>query len=141
MSTRGIIAYRTQRGWSGRYCHWDNYPSHIVPTLGEIVARDGVLLAIKTLITDTGSWSVINPHTTDTESNAWIEGYGVKHLDTDSNNPSAMYTQDDTDFSWCEWLYIIHKDHLEVRKIYADNEPTTFHSSHSWDSISGVLAQ
>ena len=147
MATRGIVAHSLSESantWQGRYSHWDNYPERMTYVLGELVARDGVDKVIKTLITDTASWSQIEPMAKSGtpnlyEDKALIEGYGYAHTDVELDDPSALFTNDDTEFAWCDYVYIIHHDYLEVRTIVRDEktsllttEPLTFHA---WDTI------
>jgi hypothetical protein len=112
--------------------------------LGELVARDGVDKVIKTLITDTASWSQVEPMAKSGEPSlyedkALIEGYGYAHTDIELDDPYALFTDTDTDFAWCDYVYIIHHDYLEVRTIVRDEtthllttEPL---SRHAWDTI------
>jgi len=42
------------------------------------------------------------------------------------------------ELAWCEWLYIIHDDRLEVRRITKDengNDVAIFEKAHPWESI------
>jgi len=138
MATRGIVARATSEGWEGRYSHWDNYPQRMVYVLGELVARDGVDKVIQTIITDHPSWSQIEPLAKSGqeslyEPNQLVEGYGYIHTDV-TVEESDLFTHNDTEFAWCEWLYIIHPDRLEVHAITADDK-TDLVSSHTWESI------
>lgn len=142
MATRGIVARATNEGWEGRYTHWDNYPQRMIYALGEIVARDGVDKAIQTLITDTPSWSQIEPLAKSGvpnlyEQHALVEGYGYAHTDT-TLEESDLFTHTDTELAWAEWLYIIHETMLEVRRIDKDengNDIAIPHTSFTWESI------
>ena len=142
MATRGIVARATNEGWEGRYTHWDNYPERMVYVLGELVARDGVGKVVQTLITDTPSWSQIEPLTKSGvpnlyEQHALVEGYGYAHTDVTLED-SDLFTQNDTELAWAEWLYIIHDTMLEVRRIdRAENghDVTVYHNAFPWESI------
>jgi hypothetical protein len=144
MSTRGIVAHATTNGWRGRYVHWDNYPERMVYALGELIERDGRATVVNTICYEQPSWSQIEPMAKRGEANLYeqhllVEGYGYAHTDIELADPSAWFTQDDTDLAWCAYLYIIHEDYLEVREIRKDTETgldtTTAHSVHQWDTI------
>jgi hypothetical protein len=142
MATRGIVARATNGGWEGRYTHWDNYPERMVYVLGELVARDGVDKVIQTIITETPSWSQIEPLAKSGEASLYevsqlVEGYGYKHTDVTLED-SDLFTHNDTELAWAEWLYIIHETTLEVRRITRDengNDVTYHHTSFPWESI------
>ena len=71
MATRSIIAVWGSEGyeiepnikvtstheWFGRYCHWDGYPSHMIPALQAVIAQFGVAEAKSRLMST--SWSSI----------------------------------------------------------------------------------
>jgi hypothetical protein len=152
MATRGIIAHATNNGWRGRYVHWDNYPERIIHALGELVERDGRAVVVNTLCYEHPSWSQIEPLAKRGEPNLYeqhllVEGYGYVHTDIELNDPSAWFTHEDKDLAWCDYLYIIHEDYLEVRTISRDTETSTditsAHSTHAWWSIAmkGITAQ
>jgi hypothetical protein len=142
MATRGIVARATNEGWEGRYTHWDNYPERMVYVLGELVARDGVDKVVQTLITDNPSWSQIEPLAKSGvpslyEVNQLVEGYGYIHTDV-TVEESDLFTQNDTELAWAEWLYIIHETMLEVRRIDRDengNDVTVYHNAFPWATI------
>jgi hypothetical protein len=114
----------------------------MVYVLGELVARDGVGKVVQTLITDTPSWSQIEPLTKSGvpnlyEQHALVEGYGYAHTDVTLED-SDLFTQNDTELAWAEWLYIIHDTMLEVRRIdRAENghDVTVYHNAFPWESI------
>lgn len=147
MATRGIVAKATKNGWEGRYCHWDNYPERMTYALGALVARDGVDKVIQTLITDTASWSQIEPLAKSGtpnlyEDKALVEGYGYAHTDIALDDDGALFTHKDTELAWCAYLYIIHETHLEVRRIEHDekgNDVTIFEKSYPWENIAIVV--
>lgn len=142
MATRGIVAIATNEGWKGRYSHWDNYPSRMVAVLGELVQRDGLEKVQQTLILENASWSQIEPLAKSGENSLYeqhkcVEGYGYAHTDIEVLEDS-YFTHEDTELAWCEWLYIIHADILEVRRIEKDengNDVAIYENAFSWDSI------
>lgn len=138
MATRGIIAHATENGWQGRYSHWDNYPEHIVGSLALLVMRDGVEKVVETLITNNASWSSIDPFASEENGHALVLGYGHAHTDVTVEDTATMFTHTDTELAWAEWLYIIHTDILEVRRIERDmngNDVTVYQNAYTWDSI------
>lgn len=64
MSTRSVIARKTQEGFRGVYHHWDGYPSGLGKTLFEVRNRfyqGDTKRMLKYLIDDhSGGWSTIN---------------------------------------------------------------------------------
>jgi hypothetical protein len=79
MATRSIIAVWGSEGyeiepnikvtstheWFGRYCHWDGYPSHMIPALQAIIAKFGVAEAKRRIMST--SWSSIGIDPVDLE--------------------------------------------------------------------------
>lgn len=148
MATRGIVAVSTAtdngKTWKGRYSHWDNYPERMVSVLGSLVARDGIDKVVSTLIDSHASWSSIDAGQTlehanelDYSPEAVVVGYGVTHLDIQKDDPSSMFTDADDELAWAEWLYIIHPDILEVRRIDTvdGRNVTVYHNAFPWESI------
>ena len=144
MATRGIVAHATANGWRGRYVHWDNYPQRIVEVLGELVARDGRSAVAHKLCYEYASWSSLDPRASKNNENSLyeqhetVEGYGYAHTDTELTDPSAWFTQDDTDLAWCDYLYVIHETLLEVRRIARNDKGedfTVYENSFPWESI------
>lgn len=130
MGTRSIIAVVGNEGavingtefklssknWYGRYCHYDGYPSHMVPTLQAIIKKYGVAEAKSKLLAN--SWSVLglkegkptNFETTDEIGE--FSGY--------KNDPFLIQGSDD----WgTEYLYIINDNgNIDVKTPDMDND-------------------
>ena len=51
--------------WFGRYCHWDGYPEHMIPTLQAIITKHGVAEAKRRIMFT--SWSSIGIDPVDLE--------------------------------------------------------------------------
>lgn len=140
MATRGIIAVQRANGWRGRYVHWDNYPERIVPIIGRLVERDGATKVVETLINNNQSWSSINDTQTKyaepyeaLENDSVVEGYGTIHTDLEPDDPSAWFTEADTELAWAEWVYVIRQHGVEVLKVVKQDgkdivEPSNFHA-------------
>lgn len=145
MATRGIIAVQRASGWRGRYVHWDNYPERIVPIIGRLVERDGATQVVTTLINDNQSWSVLDdaqkPYSEEDKEMAYaegaIEGYGVIHTDMTPNDPSAWFTEDDTELAWAEWVYVIRDFGVEVLKVTREDgvDVAKPDALHLWEEI------
>ena len=112
MSTRSVVAYRTEEGWRGRYIHFDGYPDYMNGALSEIVKRDGYEKAKAVLCDEHRSWSQVDPNvqTKATEMlgdrGEYVDGYGVAYTDEpddywySSDNPEALYP-------WIEYIHIL----------------------------------
>ena len=62
MGTRSVVAIPDGTSWRGRYVHWDGYPEGRIPVLRALVARDGLEVVIKTIITGPHyGWSHLDP--------------------------------------------------------------------------------
>ena len=144
MATRGIIAVQRADGWRGRYAHWDNYPERIVPTIARLVERDGKVKVVETLINNNQSWSTIDDaqakHTDplyEGENDSVVEGYGIIHTDLEPNDPSAWFTDEDTELAWAEWVYVIRHSGVEVMKVVKQdgNDVAIPDQFHLWEEI------
>lgn len=144
MGTRSVIAvpYRTKTGWRGRYCHWDGYPSGVGQSLFQIVRRDGIKQARKTLTSTWCGWSQINPEQKEDDLSpgyddgrfAAVEGYGVAFTTTKLDIfGEKAYQQarrgdwirfDGDDDAGTEWAYVLDDDRMWVhRRIHHDGTP------------------
>lgn len=129
MGTRSIIAVVGHEGavingtefklssnnWYGRYCHYDGYPSHMVPTLQAIIKKYGVAEAKSKLLAN--SWTVLglkegSPMDFDTTDEIG------EHSDY-NNDPFLLQGSDD----WgTEYLYIINDNgSIDVKTPEMDN--------------------
>lgn len=140
MATRGIIATTRAQGWRGRYVHWDNYPDHRIPTITRLVARDGLLKVINTLINDNPSWSFIDPYqepstNPNDDYQKVVEGYGVVHTDVECDN--SWFTEQDTDLAWAEYVYIMGREGLQVCKVEVTDggEVAVPMSFYTWENL------
>ena len=50
MSTHAVVADIAGDGWRGRYVHADGYPTSMVSTLRDLVARDGLDTVLQTVV-------------------------------------------------------------------------------------------
>jgi len=131
MGTRSVIAKPYGDIWKGRYCHWDGYPQWLGHNLFNIVKRDGVEVARKTLVDDNFYWSSINygadkvQYEGDTRFYL-VQGYGTAGNEEQSS-PDEWYTPMDLD-SWIEYVYVITDDGLMVL-----SDATTLFGFYPWD--------
>jgi hypothetical protein len=139
MSTRSIVSKPDGDGWLGRYVHYDGYPSGVGQSLIEIVMRDGIETARRTIVDEHVYWSSINasegmanpdlttgqvvptgaqrelrPHVT-------VVGYGDADLNSESadEDPDKPYWMlDPTSFDCdAEWHYILGDTALIVATV------------------------
>ena len=63
MSTRGVIARKTEKGWRGRYHHSDSYPSGLGKTLFGLANgffKGDLKKMLRVLIDEHTGWATIN---------------------------------------------------------------------------------
>jgi len=95
MSTRSFTGGVTERGVLGRYVHFDGYPERRMPVLRAIVARDGAVAALRTILAaQWGGWSYLDP---DRQENSLgedraevVPGYGLRYRDTGPEEPLTL---------------------------------------------------
>src|SRR5699024_3677621 len=95
MSTRSFTGGVTERGVLGRYVHFDGYPERRMPVLRAIVARDGAVAALRTILAaQWGGWSYLDP---DRQENSLgedraevVPGYGLRYRDTGPDEPLTL---------------------------------------------------
>lgn len=117
MGTRSVVAVPTgDYTWKGRYVHWDGYPGGVGQDLVEIIARDGVEKAIKTLTEEHYGWSQLDSDITadhedglGPERSDTVPGYGVAYKN-DTEQPDEWITDTDLGKSWCEYVYVLMPD-------------------------------
>jgi hypothetical protein len=131
MSTRSVIAKPYGDIWKGRYCHWDGYPQWLGHNLFNIVKRDGVEVARKTLVDDNFYWSSIKYGADEVQYEGdtrfyLVQGYGTAGNEEQSS-PDEWYTPMDLD-SWIEYVYVITDDGLMVL-----SDATTLFGFYPWD--------
>lgn len=113
MGTRSIIAKVDGDGFIGRYCHWDGYPSHMLPELVHVLTHHdgGPVAALEVLLAH--DWSSISHEKC--ELGEWddpsrgfapVPGVGIAH---DEGGPTWLEYHGEaggmnTD---CEWVYAI----------------------------------
>jgi hypothetical protein len=131
MGTRGVVAIKDGDGWKGRYIHWDSYPSGVGLALVEILTRDGLEQAVKTLIETHYGWSQVTgesdlePLSEGQDDGRFenIPGYGVAYTDTKITGYDGRPYQQVTEDQWIlsgesdngtEWAYVLFADHIDV---------------------------
>ena len=136
MGTRSIVSVPDGDGWKGRYVHWDGYPTGVGQSLIEIVMRDGIEVARRTIVDEHVYWSSIdasegmaNPdlHTgqivptgeqRELRPNVVVVGYGNADLNSeaageDPDKPYWMLNPSNFDCG-AEWHYILGDRELFV---------------------------
>ena len=123
MGTRSVIAVRNETGgWKGRYCHWEGYPEGVGDAVRDIVKRDGVEKAIKTLTEDHYGWSSVDGDERQ-ELDRWyndgrfvaVPGYGIAYTTKDGqSDPDEWISSEDADSLVCEYVHLIDPESGEV---------------------------
>lgn len=136
MSTRCYVGCaQTQRVV---YCHFDGYDEAKLPTLSQIILRDGPAKAVETLLSArTGGWSYLNEDEPGDGSSGplgdrgrVVEGYGLAYTDLQTEEGEPKYIGDgmsEDDRIWIEYVYLIHPETGIITwfNTYGDNP--TFH--------------
>ena len=122
MGTRSVVAVRDKGGvaWKGRYVHWDGYPDGVGAAVAEIVKRDGVETAVRTLLEEHYGWSTVNAEPNVSLTQGYddgrfvaVPGYGVAYTTKQGqSSPDEWYrfplSKDDC--VWIEWVHVIEPD-------------------------------
>jgi hypothetical protein len=105
VSTNSIVGIATDTGFKGRYVHWDGYPSGVGQAVADIVKRDGMELAVKTLTEDHVEWSTLTAEAEPSGhgSDHSVAGYGVAYGTQDQQDAWL----DETSQPGPEWAYVI----------------------------------
>ena len=126
MSTRGIIARKTEEGWEGRYHHFDSYPTGLGAALYGLYnghCQKDAEAMLKYLIDDHTGWSSISG--ADFSMKAGFRRY---EKDTDLDAPRGpecychgerseegwMFRSGDEGFGGAEFCYIIDGNMMTV---------------------------
>lgn len=139
MATRSIISivategYSTETGspikinderisWFGRYCHWDGYPEHMVPTIQQIVNRFGIAGAKTRLMS--GGWSTLG--TDGAGHDLDFKTIGDNDMVGSRIHEGDPFLLDGGDDWGTEYRYLIKDEGmLEVYKVSYDKSPHT----------------
>jgi len=131
MGTRGVIARKTDKGFTGVYHHWDSYPDGLGQTLFNLYNeqfKHDLKAMLKTLIDDhPAGWSTINgkdfslePGWVDTiSSKVVVESlkpqcycHGVRHEE------GCVFDETNASGSGCEWAYVFDEI-AKTMEVYA----------------------
>lgn len=116
MSTRSALAFKTEDGWEGIYCHWDGYPTNRGSQIWKILMEDFCL--------NKGELGVQNDGKIETALRSFVDVYIKGHPSGWSSFPDTCYCHDpgfvmrdgiidgkitskDNDPLFIEWVYII----------------------------------
>ena len=109
MSSRSLVGGLTDGGTYTVYVHNDGH----LPTLTELIRRDGVNHVLGTLLTARdGGWSYLDPHEDGTrnhllgERGRSVPGYGVAYTDEPGTMPVRFPDGWSEDF-WADAVYLI----------------------------------
>jgi len=122
MSTRSLIARKTEAGFEAIYCHYDGYPKHHGPILTGHYTSDEKVAALM----DLGALSILGPElgeahefvTFDSDTGACL-AYGRDRNDPDS--AKALVKNEEelnqlADRFGAEYLYVYSQDRWLIRK-------------------------
>jgi hypothetical protein len=107
MSTRSLIAVPDGSSWRGRYCHWDGYPGHMVPTLNQVyrLTFGGTDLdaMVRVLTADHYGWSVLSTGEPAADgAGEFVPGVGRAYTD----QPDEWFSAEDAPED-LEWAYVL----------------------------------
>lgn len=132
MSTRSVIARKTETGFSGRYHHWDGYPEGLGATLFQL--RNGhfkkdTKAMLKTLIDDhPAGWSTIVNADFGIEpgfAGTMSEEAGKRpqcYCHGSRHEQAGEITEKTASGSGCEWAYVFDPtgSTMEIQSSYCD---------------------
>lgn len=122
MSTQSSVGIPHGDGWRGRYINWNGYPTWQARVLLEIVQRDGVEKAAKTLVTGRNyGWSLIYSDTNKEgikngkkllgKRSRIVPGYGLAYTTVeDQSRPDDWVTPETAE----EWNYVLGPKSLHI---------------------------
>ena len=138
MSTRSCVAIPQGDGWKGRYVHSDGYPSHMLPTLMDLVQRKGLDRTIDVLINWNGGWSFVGTYEGITnylgEDRAhFVSDYGLAYTKKECSLDQWI-TSEDNDALFIEYVYILGPKSITVLEHYATGEKVNrvSHDGREW---------
>lgn len=110
MSTRALIARKTEDGFEANYHHWDGYPSGLGLTLVELYQghfeRDAEAMLRFLLDEHPAGWSTINGQ--DFSKPAGFGSPGPQcYCHGDRSETGSLITDKSNGFMGAEWLYVI----------------------------------
>lgn len=120
MSTRAVIARKTDAGFTGVYHHWDGYPSGLGKTLFTIhkthFNKDTDKMLKVLIDAHRNGWSTIN-------SNWSLEPQSVRDVDfvgdppkyyPENDGDGEPITQENASGSGCEYAYVFEGDTMKI---------------------------
>jgi hypothetical protein len=126
MSTRSLIARKTENGFESIYCHFDGYPDHHAPILREAYWADERVSELLAL----GSLSILgrqigvehdfNTHINNPDANDWCLAYGRDRKDRDTEK-SVCVTEEEllrqAEECWAEYVYLFQNGKWTYRPV------------------------
>lgn len=118
MGTRGAIARLTDEGFSGRYHHWDSYPTGLGKTLWDAwhVYFQADTDAMLTYLIDQhpAGWSSINASDFSLPPGYDSGAAPACYCHGERNSVSHTVTHDNAAGSGCEWVYVFSGDMMTI---------------------------
>ena len=136
MSTRSVVARPVGDGFSGRYVHWNGYPTYQGATLWQMAKvefKGDVEALLKALIDQGGAWSALGDEQTWTayakkhppmpgEKQRWVKGLGVKMADK-SVELVEWHGEEDNFFMDAEWIYVLSGGESPIMSVLTGDNP------------------
>ena len=111
MSTRSLIARKTESGWEGIYHHWDGYPDALGATLFELFNghfdQDVSTMLAFLLDEHRGGWSTINDKDFTKDPGFDGEGPSCYCHGSRSEGPYDLIVDTGEDMAGAEYCYVI----------------------------------
>lgn len=128
MATRSVVGRTIGKEdiWIGKYVHWDGYPSHMVPTLIELVLRHNLNDVVSRLVFEHKGWSFINTEKPNwlKEEDDYVMGYGIPYTDQE-----MWITWEDEDAWGTEYAYIFDQESKSLHVLSRD------YDNNKWDKV------
>jgi len=133
------IVTPSETGWKGRYVHWDGYPSHMIPTLEDLIAKKGFQRTVDVLINWNPAWSFIGYNQgiiVDPSLYHWVSDYGVAYR-REFASMDDWITSENVDPIWIEYVYILDPKGIVVLESKHDDE-NGYHFVQTYDYMIGA---
>ena len=122
MSTRSVIAVKTPKGWRGRYCQNNGYPTGNGAELVAIVTREGYKAAVKQLTKDRYGWAHLDTDTAADDDQrvpagdrfVAVAAYGVAYTTVDGMSEESDWITNRGISGMLAWAYALDPQGVTV---------------------------
>lgn len=121
MSTRAVIARKTETGFKGNYHHWDGYPSALGATLFALYNghfQKDLPTMLKVLLDDHNAWSTINEGDFTKEPGYGNEGAPHCYCHGSRSEKMEPMTELNAQACGCDWAYVFDGTQMLVLSSY-----------------------